>query len=106
MEGGVVFDDDVFYADLSRQLSLLILDDDEDDDFCPSANLKAVIHPKIQPSFQQQMSKRESKGTGVFIPRSLNPRRKNVRQGKFDQNSRGVLLPSSYHQQSFNVRRF
>lgn len=85
-----------------------------------------AIHPSTQASFfsydHQQTSKRESKGTGVFIPRSTsNPRRKNVKQPRFmasgnkfqrpcDHNSiplahnNSMINPSYDH--SFNFRRF
>ncbi|KAH6808847.1 hypothetical protein C2S51_026630 [Perilla frutescens var. frutescens] len=133
-------EDDVFFKDLSKQISLLIMDDDDEDSLSlslshPSVNLQAftqAINPAAQAaSFfsydHQQTSKRESKGTGVFIPRSTsNPRRnKNVKQARFmasgnnkqlfqrpcdDHNSRGLphnnmINPScDYH--SFNFRRF
>ncbi|CAA3031484.1 Hypothetical predicted protein [Olea europaea subsp. europaea] len=83
MEAAVEVEDDIFFADLSKRISLLIMDDDEDSlpDNCPSVNLQA-IHPAIQmQTLHQQTSTTESKGTGVFIPRSSHPRRKN-RQGR------------------------
>lgn len=48
-----------------------------------------VIHPAIRtPYVNEQNSRRESKGTGVFIPRSSHPRRKN-RQGRhFSSNTK------------------
>lgn len=162
MEGGLELEDDVFFKDLSKRISLLIMDDDEDSlAHCPSLNLQVyiihmikilkflenlylficglilkaynsqAIHPARQASsfvnYDQQTSKRESKGTGVFIPRSSNPRRKNARQGgrftdsgnKFqrpcDQNSRGLTphmaysnnnMNPSHHDHSSNLRRF
>ncbi|KAI3469531.1 hypothetical protein Pfo_026194 [Paulownia fortunei] len=131
MEAALELEDDVFFKDLSKQISLLIMDDDEDPlAHCPSVNLQAftqAIHPARQASFlnyDQQTSRRESKGTGVFIPRSSShPRRKNVKQGRVaasgnkfqrpnDHNSRGLpymaysdnINPS--HDHSFNLRRF
>lgn len=125
-------DDDVFFKDLSRQISLLIMDDDDGTDDvslvrCPSVNFQAfnqTILPTAQPSFlhyNQQMNKRDqSKGTGVFIPRSMNPGRKNTKPGRFTasgnkfQSSRGlphVSYSNNQHQQiridqSSNTRRF
>ncbi|KAK9137210.1 hypothetical protein Sjap_007804 [Stephania japonica] len=84
-------EDDLFFADLSKQLALLIMDDDEVDPVvhCPSVSLQALsrVHHHTSsttapsPFTYQQVYTRESKGTGVFIPRSSMPRRKN-RQGK------------------------
>ncbi|KAK9139679.1 hypothetical protein Scep_009360 [Stephania cephalantha] len=84
-------EDDLFFADLSKQLALLIMDDDEDPVVhCPSVSLQALsrVHhhhtsstTAPSPFTYQQVYTRESKGTGVFIPRSSMPRRKN-RQGK------------------------
>ncbi|KAL2508890.1 hypothetical protein Fot_32537 [Forsythia ovata] len=100
MEAAVEVEDDVFFADLSKRISLLIMDDDEDSlpDNCPSVTLQAFtpIHEATQmPVLHQQTCTRKSKGTGVFIPRSSHPRRKN-RQGRHvkfhrhSDNSRGL----------------
>ncbi|CAI9762165.1 unnamed protein product [Fraxinus pennsylvanica] len=103
MEAAVEVEDDVFFADLSKRISLLIMDDDEDSlpDNCPSVTLQAftqAIHPTTQMQIlHQQTCARESKGTGVFIPRSSHPRRKD-RQGRHakfhrhSDNSRGLRL--------------
>ncbi|KAL7105168.1 hypothetical protein ACP275_07G028000 [Erythranthe tilingii] len=105
MEAGLELDDDVFFKDLSKQISLLIMDDDEPADSLvhrPSLNLQGYNNQGINPARQaslfvnydnhnhnhNQTSKRDqSKGTGVFIPRSSsNPRRKNVnKQGRFNK---------------------
>ncbi|KAL8515300.1 hypothetical protein ACS0TY_014135 [Phlomoides rotata] len=138
MEAALELEDDVFFKDLSRQISLLIMDDDEDSlSHCPSVNLQAfsqAMNPRTEASFLKydqyvETSKRsESKGTGVFIPRSSNPRRKNhVKQERFmasgnkfqrpvDHNSRGLPHMDQYsenmnminqsHDHSFNHRRF
>ncbi|KAL3505871.1 hypothetical protein ACH5RR_031253 [Cinchona calisaya] len=130
-------EDDVFFADLSKRISLLIMDDDEDlVTHSPSVSLQAfsqsIIHPAPQTPYvydQQTCSRRsESKGTGVFIPRSSQPRRKNG-QGRYtynytnpstnskfqrnhdDNNSRGVISHHVSHNtkvsyDSFNPRRF
>lgn len=45
MEVGMEMEDDVFFADLNRQISLLIMDDDEDPNaHCPSASLQVFHH--------------------------------------------------------------
>ncbi|KAJ0035406.1 hypothetical protein Pint_24885 [Pistacia integerrima] len=80
-------EDDLFFADLSKQISLLIMDDDEDPVArCPSVSFQAFSranHPTApSPFFYEQSCRRESKGTGVFIPQSTQPRRKH-RQGRF-----------------------
>ncbi|KAL6343496.1 hypothetical protein AAG906_024861 [Vitis piasezkii] len=118
MEVAMEIEDDLFFQDLSKQISLLIMDDDEDPVArCPSVSLQAfsrVIHPSTQyPILHDQNCRRESKGTGVFIPRSSQPRRKN-RQGRFnssntksqrqpDNNTRGVSHLS--YKNSFNPKK-
>ncbi|CAI9778900.1 unnamed protein product [Fraxinus pennsylvanica] len=82
MEATVEVEDDVFFADLSKQISLLIMDDDEDSlhDNFPSVNqaFTQAIHPATQmPVLHQKTCTKERKGTGVFIPRSSHPGRKN-----------------------------
>lgn len=87
----VALEDDLFFADLTRQISLLIDDDDGDgDDNYPVAHFPSISpqgysgsmiqHPPIMPSqyLYQESCRRElmSKGTGVFIPQSSQPRRK------------------------------
>ncbi|KAL1548581.1 hypothetical protein AAHA92_16794 [Salvia divinorum] len=130
MEAAMELEDDVFFKDLSKQISLLIMDDDDQQhSHSPPLNRQAFTqanNPATQSaSFfsydQHQASKRESKGTGVFIPRSTsNPRRRSVRQARFmasgnkfqrpfDHGSRGlshdtIINPSYDH--SFNFTRF
>ncbi|KAL8100251.1 hypothetical protein AgCh_032483 [Apium graveolens] len=123
--------DDLFYADISKQISLLIMEDDDDIHLpvagyrYPSASLQpfcGVIHPRpttqSQMLYEQTQQKEQSKGTGVFIPLSTQPRRKN-KQGRFtnapsntkfqkhsDDNSRGLpqgLASTNYY--SFNHKR-
>lgn len=44
MEAALELEDDVFFKDLSKQISLLIMDDDEDSlSHCPSVNLQVYI---------------------------------------------------------------
>lgn len=123
--------DDIFYADISKQISLLIMEDDDDIHLPvsgyhhPSASLQPfsrVIHPRPTPQpqiyYEQRHKKEQSKGTGVFIPLSTQPRRKN-KQGRFtnapsnikfqkhsDDNSRGLpqfLASNNYY--SLNHKR-
>ncbi|KAL3626233.1 hypothetical protein CASFOL_029782 [Castilleja foliolosa] len=76
MEALLELDDDIFYKDLSNQISLLIMDDDDDYEgslsHCTSVNFEAIG--------------RASKGTGVFIPlsssSSAHTRKKSVKKGK------------------------
>ncbi|KAK8959634.1 hypothetical protein KSP40_PGU017664 [Platanthera guangdongensis] len=81
-------DDDVFFADLSKQIALLITEDDEDDvqrmkfpqQYLPVPVQGYYAHfPQIMtPPFYayEHTCIRESRGTGVFIPKSSPPRRK------------------------------
>ncbi|KAA8527563.1 hypothetical protein F0562_034722 [Nyssa sinensis] len=72
------------------------MDDDDQNTVthCPPVSFQdfsRVIHPSAQPSFLcEQTCRRESKGTGVFIPRSSHPTRKN-RQGR-------LTSPNTKHQ--------
>ncbi|CAH1426951.1 unnamed protein product [Lactuca virosa] len=79
----------LFKSDLSKRISLLIMDDDEDPTLhCPPVSFQVIsqtihpIHNQI-PSFHEQNGRREIKGTGVFIPRSsTNPRRSKQSRSK------------------------
>ncbi|KAJ6810400.1 uncharacterized protein M6B38_319330 [Iris pallida] len=87
----IEMDDDVFFADLSKQIALLIMDDDEEFPVqSPPLHLQGYHHlpePIIPPPYTYEMAyRRESKGTGVFIPRSSLPKRKN-RSGKSTSNN-------------------
>ncbi|KAH9608326.1 hypothetical protein KSS87_012097 [Heliosperma pusillum] len=85
----VAMEDDVFFADLNRRISMLI---DEDDDvhvsklasFSPQEFPRMVVHPPILPSqydiYQANRVREMSKGTGVFIPQSSQPRRSRYQQ--------------------------
>ncbi|XP_021761076.1 uncharacterized protein LOC110725919 [Chenopodium quinoa] len=95
----VALEDDLFFADLNRQISLLIDDDNNDNDHYPVAHLHSISHqeylgsmihhPPIMPSqyLYQQNCRREimSKGTGVFIPQSSQPRRKSKQTKRSSQ---------------------
>ncbi|XP_073135849.1 uncharacterized protein [Henckelia pumila] len=110
MEASFEVEDDVFFADLSKQISLLIMDDDEESlVHCPSVNLQAAFTQAIRPSTQatllgqdqqSQIRREMSKGTGVFIPRSMsNARRNNVnsKQGRFNANYKYQRPNLDYH---------
>ncbi|CAL9092136.1 unnamed protein product [Musa textilis] len=78
----VEVEDDVFFADLSKQLALLIMDDEEEFPaqypLLPAQELPCMPQIMMPPSYGYEVSyRRESKGTGVFIPQSTAPRRKN-----------------------------
>eukprot|EP00268_Persea_americana_P016884 TRINITY_DN18031_c0_g1_i1.p1 TRINITY_DN18031_c0_g1~~TRINITY_DN18031_c0_g1_i1.p1 ORF type:complete len:121 (+),score=21.31 TRINITY_DN18031_c0_g1_i1:122-484(+) len=69
-------EDDSFFADLTKRISLLIMDEDDNADNSPSVSQQSFSHPMIQPfAYESTTSRRERKGTGVFIPRSSKPRR-------------------------------
>lgn len=90
-------EDDVFFADLNRQISLLIDDDDDDHPLSshfpsvsPQIFSQSTIHPSMlappQYLYQENSTTREylisSKGTGVFIPQRPQLRRKYREQRK------------------------
>ncbi|CAH8361643.1 unnamed protein product [Eruca vesicaria subsp. sativa] len=96
-------DDDVFFADISKQLNLLITDEDEENPISLSSsvfqglfreNHQTLATPYMMYHEQNYNVIRESKGTGVFIPRCSQPRRKQhnhshqKKQGKV-----GSLIP-------------
>lgn len=90
MEVAMELEDDLFFADLTKQISLLIMDDDDQDPIatCPCVSRQAfscAIHPPVQvPAYlYEQSCKRETKGTGVFIPQLTQARRKQHKQGKY-----------------------
>ncbi|XP_042415723.1 uncharacterized protein LOC122004902 [Zingiber officinale] len=85
-------EDDVFFADLSRQIALLIMDDEEQlpvhMQYPPlpvHQELPYMPHIMMPPTYgydQVTYTREMSKGTGVFIPRSTTPRRKNRPRNK------------------------
>ncbi|KAI3948092.1 hypothetical protein MKX01_014691 [Papaver californicum] len=98
MEVAMEIEDDLFFADLSKEIALLIMDDDDDHPVvgCPkSVSIQQVFshRPAVQSPLLYEQT-REVKGTGVFIPRSL-PRRKNRSQGRSYNNPN----PKSHKQQ-------
>ncbi|XP_074587704.1 uncharacterized protein LOC141843545 [Curcuma longa] len=84
-------EDDVFFADLSRQIALLIMDDEEQLPVhmqyppLPVQELPYMPQMMMPPTYgydQAAYTREMSKGTGVFIPRSTTPRRKNRPRNK------------------------
>ena len=119
MDVAVELEDDRLFADLSRQISLLIMDDDDEDPVarCPSVSFQpfpGANYPIAQsPFLQDQICSRESKGTGVFIPKSSQPRRKhrhgryssiNTKSNRQHDNSR-MVPQASYNSNSFYSRK-
>lgn len=84
MDVALELEDDVFFADLSKQIALLIMDDDDEEEAFrlqyPSVSFQAFSHASqpmaASPFLYEQACTREIRGTGVFIPRSSLPRRK------------------------------
>ncbi|KAL6970382.1 hypothetical protein U1Q18_044632 [Sarracenia purpurea var. burkii] len=75
MEAAMEAEYDLFFADLNKQISLLIMDDDDPLAHCSSVSHQAfsrAIHPAATQSSlpYKKTCRRESKGTGVFIPQS------------------------------------
>ncbi|KAF2548644.1 hypothetical protein F2Q70_00023909 [Brassica cretica] len=104
-------DDDVFYADISKQINLLITDEDEHNPISLSSpisfqqkqglfreNYQASATPYMMYHEQNYNQVKESKGTGVFIPRCSQPRRRQhnhphqKKQGRF-----GSLTPKQQY---------
>ncbi|KAG4942098.1 hypothetical protein JHK85_046744 [Glycine max] len=101
MEVAVELENDLFFADLSKQISLLIMDEDEDPlATCPPDSLQtfsgSIYHPPQSAFLYEQALIRQSKGTGVFIPQSTQPRRKH-RKGRSSSNAK-------YRKQSQDTR--
>ncbi|KAG9151089.1 hypothetical protein Leryth_002679 [Lithospermum erythrorhizon] len=105
MAVAVEVEDDVFFADLSKQISLLIMDDEEDSSVSPTTSVSLQvfaqgIHPTMQTSMfvqEQNYGKIQSKGTGVFIPQAWNSRH---------QNSQRIIATNNSSYDSFNSRKF
>ncbi|KAM3323713.1 hypothetical protein P3S67_004864 [Capsicum chacoense] len=99
MEVAMEVEDDLLFADLSKQVSLLIMDDDEHEhqnsSVCrPSYNsfqaFSQAIYPATRARYvhEQNIRREISKGTGVFIPLSSHPRRKNRQSRHFSSNTK------------------
>lgn len=59
MEVAMEVEDDLFFADLSKQISLLIMDDDEEDPVanCPSVSLQVLLHLHLLKPFEELQKK-------------------------------------------------
>ncbi|KAF3336921.1 hypothetical protein FCM35_KLT19507 [Carex littledalei] len=85
-------EDDLFFAELSEQIALLIMDEEEEFPLqcqpLPVQGLHHVPQAMVPPpyTYYEVAYTRESKGTGVFIPRFTAPRRKH-RAGRSGSNN-------------------
>ncbi|KAK4778148.1 hypothetical protein SAY87_018335 [Trapa incisa] len=114
-------EDDSFFADLSKQISLLIAEEEDVVEKEPviapywhyasslqgfDGSVYNLAAPSLAPIYHQINCRREiSKGTGVFIPMSSQPRRKN-RQGKFNSSSRPHRQGSDHRQHHHQCNGF
>ncbi|KAJ0238606.1 Uncharacterized protein HA466_0237860 [Hirschfeldia incana] len=84
-------DDDVFFADISKQISLLIMDEDEQLNSVSLSTSSLAFQGMFRGSYQtgpymyHKEPTQPSKGTGVFIPKSSQSRRRphHQKQGRF-----------------------
>ncbi|KAF2586158.1 hypothetical protein F2Q70_00037675 [Brassica cretica] len=95
-------DDDVFFAHIRKQINLLITDEDENNpiSLSSSVSFQSMSRENYQtlatPLYHEQNYNltRASKGTGVFIPRCSQPRKKqNNHPHRKKQGSFGSLVP-------------
>ncbi|KAF2535443.1 hypothetical protein F2Q68_00022369 [Brassica cretica] len=95
-------DDDVFFADISKQISLLIMDEDEQlNPVSLSSSSPLAFQSMFRGSYQTapyMYHQEQSKGTGVFIPKSSQTRRRphHPKQGRV--NSFNAKQQHSLHQ--------
>ncbi|QCD79867.1 hypothetical protein DEO72_LG2g185 [Vigna unguiculata] len=96
MEVAVELEDDLFFADLSKQISLLIMDEEDEHPLASSPQehhfqtyySSGSFYPPSQSGILYEHDlRRQSKGTGVFIPQSTQPRRKH-RKGRSSSNAK------------------
>ncbi|BAT77252.1 hypothetical protein VIGAN_01535000 [Vigna angularis var. angularis] len=97
MEVALELEDDLFFADLSKQISLLIMDEEEDEEHPLASSPQehhfqtyssgSFYHPPQSAILYEHALRRQSKGTGVFIPQSTQPRRKH-RKGRSSSNAK------------------
>ncbi|CAN7005762.1 hypothetical protein IGI04_009536 [Brassica rapa subsp. trilocularis] len=96
-------DDDVFFSDISKQISLLIMDDDEElkpvslSSSSPSLSFQGIFRVGYQTA-PYMYHQEQSKGTGVFIPKFSQSRRRprHPKQGRFS--SFNAKQHHSFHQ--------
>ncbi|CAN6481976.1 unnamed protein product [Victoria cruziana] len=105
-------DDGLYFADLNKQISLLIMDDEDQGlqplSFSdnPPISFQAASHASQPagvpfPAVYELYMRTESKGTGVFIPRATLPRKK-CRSGRTNAPNRQMAKP----QQNPNLSSF
>ncbi|CAL0309069.1 unnamed protein product [Lupinus luteus] len=105
MEVTLEHEDDLFFSDLSKEISLLIMDEDDEDPLAPNpkdpfkAFSSAIHHPPQFAFIYEHVLRRESKGTGVFIPQVTQPRRKHRKEryssyAKYQKKSQDTRLVS------------
>ncbi|KAL1211803.1 hypothetical protein V5N11_023793 [Cardamine amara subsp. amara] len=100
-------DDDVFFADISKQINLLITDEDEQIPISLSSsvsfqglfrgNYQTSATPYMMYHEQMNYNLRESKGTGVFIPRCSQPRKKHNHPHQKKQGRLGSFIPKQQY---------
>ncbi|KAK1414161.1 hypothetical protein QVD17_29902 [Tagetes erecta] len=99
-------EDDLLFADLSKRISLLIMDDDDQDPtlHCPPVSFQVLsqtihpIHNQIPSSFHDQNGRRrEIKGTGVFIPRFSSNSRRSKQQPRSKSSNNRVQIQTQSH---------
>ncbi|CAN6863884.1 hypothetical protein F2Q70_00005834 [Brassica cretica] len=109
-------DDDVFFADISKQISLLIMDEDEQlNPVSLSSSSPLAFQSMFRGSYQTapyMYHQEQSKGTGVFIPKSSQTRRRphHPKQGRvssFNATQQHSLHQNrqQYQQNHDNLRR-
>ncbi|CAN8244096.1 unnamed protein product [Cochlearia groenlandica] len=111
-------DDDVFFADISKQISLLIMDEDEkllnpNVPLSNSSSSSLSFHDLVRGSYQAapyMYHQEQSKGTGVFIPKASHPiRRYNQKQSRFSslnaKQQQQQQNRQEYHQQNLDNSR-
>ncbi|MQL73812.1 hypothetical protein Taro_006170 [Colocasia esculenta] len=109
MDVGLEVEDEVFFADLSKQIALLIMDDEDGQETfllqSPSTSFQQwqASPPSSQPAawpmfFSQQACGGMVGGTGVFIPRTSVPRKKR-RSGRPRQPRKTKLDANAKQQQ-------
>ncbi|XP_057430212.1 uncharacterized protein LOC130723253 [Lotus japonicus] len=84
-------EDDLYFADLSKEIALLLMDEHEDPlASYPADSLQvfpgAIQYPPPQFAFlyEQALRRDQSKGTGVFIPQATQPIRRKQRKGRYN----------------------
>ncbi|KAI4369619.1 hypothetical protein MLD38_018042 [Melastoma candidum] len=124
-----VLEDDLFFADLSKQISLLIMDEEDDHvslslappwSSYPLQDMSYVIpsaqggqgilgHGRQQPRHVQEKNQQltMSKGTGVFIPKFAQPRgKRSTLNRNHHQNPSRHSHPNNYSRPATNYSKY